>query len=340
MSGCCIEKKELGDFMNSKNFKLKLLYVLDIFMKETNENQPVTASDIIRKLEHRGIEASRRSIYDDIEILTEFGLDIIKVEGNKGWYLGVRDFELPEIKLLIDAVKTAIFIPENKSNILINKLENLTCYSEAKELSNHTLLGSEKTNSKYVYYSIDTIHRAISLNHMVSFQYGIWDAKKNYVKKRNSKTYKVSPWCFVMDNNQYYMLAYDDDISGIKHFLVEHIIDAKIIADSKRNGKDYFDKYKLKLKSKMFGMFDGEDVNVVLKCGEKIANIIVDKFGENVTFIPVDEHHFQINVKVSISKPFFGWLLSMGTHIEILQPVEVKDEYTKFLKTVLNLYEK
>lgn len=326
--------------VNSKNFKLKLLNVLDIFMKETNENQPITATDIIRKLEFRGIEASRRSIYDDINVLIEFGYDIIMVDKAKGWYLGDRGFELPEIKLLIDAVKIAKFIPENKTNDLIHKLEHLTCNAEAKELSSQILLESGKSTSKYIYYSIDTIHKAISLNRMVSFQYGIWDGKKNYVLKRNAKVYKVSPWCFCWSDGQYYCLAYDDDISGIKHFRVDHIINAQIVEEEPRHGKDYFDRYKVRFLTKTFYMFDGKDAIITLKCTNKLATIIVDKFGEDVAFYEVDDEHFKVIVKVSVSSPFFGWLLSLGTHAEILEPLHVKEAYKDYLKNVLNMYNK
>lgn len=324
--------------MNNTNFKLKILYVMQIMKEESDEDHPLTATDIIKRLKSYGTDASRRSVYDDIDILLQYGLDIVRVDGNRGWYLASRDFELVEIKLLIDAVKIAKFISSKKTEVLVKKLEQLASKNRARELNSHVMLDTQKSNNKMIYYSIDTINNAINADKRIEFQYGQWNIKKQYQLRRNGKVYSVSPWCVLWRKEQYYMLAYDDDISGIKHFRVDHIRGAKIVENSKRNGKEYYQKYKEKFVSKTFGMYGGVDTYVELICHNILVNKMIDQFGEDVCLIPNNENTFKIRALVSVGPQFYGWLTSFGSKIELISPKETKEEYKQFLKDVIGVY--
>ena len=310
-----------------------------IFMEESDEEHYITANTIIKKLESYGVSASRKGIYDDIDVLIRFGLDIIKADGNRGWYLGERDFELAELKLLIDAVKIAKFIPSKNTETLVGKLENLTSKALAKQLNRQVIVNNLKSNNKTIYYSIDAIHNSINEDKKIQFQYGEWTEKKSYRLRKDGKFYVVSPWGVLWNKENYYLLAYDDEISGIKHYRIDHIKNVNILEKTKRNGREYYEHYKRNFTSKTFGMYAGKDVSVQLKCKNSMANTIIDQFGEDVWFMSEGTEHFKVNVLVSISPVFFGWLTSFGTNIEIIYPEEVKKEYVDYLKETLKQYE-
>ena len=206
----------------SSNQKLKLLYIYDMLRSQSNEEHPVSTKALIEMLEQKGIRAERKSIYDDIEQLAEFGVDVIQIRSkvNGGYYLGSREFEVPELKLLVDAVQSSKFITEKKSRELIRKIEALTNKYEAKDLQRQVYVASRvKAENEGIYYNVDTIHKAIQDNVQISFLYLEWNTNKQLVPRKGGQRYVVSPWALIWQDENYYLAAYESE--GIKHFRVD-----------------------------------------------------------------------------------------------------------------------
>lgn len=325
--------------MASSDMKLKTLYVMKILLELSDDEHYLTAADIDRELRTYGLNSDRRSIYNDIEVLERFGLDIIKVRGNRGWYVGERELELPELKILIDAVQVAKFIPSKKSESLIKKLEFFTSRYMAKKLKRHIFLGNpSRSEFQPIYISVDTIHEAMSMDCRLSFQYMEWTEKKQVRLRHGGNAYQVSPWVLMWDDEYYYLLAYDPSISDIKHYRVDRMLNVRMLPELKREGKDIYEKYRKGFSRKTFGMFGGDDVFVKLKCTNRMAGVIIDRFGQDTMMVPKDDGHFTAHVLIARSPQFFGWVASNGMDIEILEPESLREEYRELLGKILSQY--
>lgn len=325
--------------MASSEMKLKTLYVMKILLELSDEEHYMTAADIGRELEAYGLSADRRSIYNDLEVLERFGLDIIKVSGNRGWYVASREFEMPELKILIDAVQVAKFIPPKKTDELIKKLQQFTSKHSAKELKRQIFLSNpSKSEFNAIYYTVDSLHEAMNMNCRICFQYMEWTEKKQVRLRRNGKEYEVSPWGLLWDDEYYYLLAYDPEISDIKHYRVDRMQNVRILSELEREGCAVYENYRKGFSRKTFGMFGGDDVQVTLRCTNRMARVIIDRFGLDTMMVPKDNEHFTAHVLITLSPQFFGWVASIGTDVEILEPMSVREEYTRFLKNVLQQY--
>ena len=192
--------------------KLRLLYILKILMEKTDETHTLSAADLDRLLHSYGMSADRKTVYSDIETLREAGIDILQSRGtNGGYYIGSREFELPELKLLVDAVQASKFISRKKSEELIGKLESLCSESDAKQLQRNVFIYNRvKTGNETVYYNVDQIHTAILNDRQIAFHYGEWTVQKILKLKKNGELYKASPWALTWDNQNYYLIAYDE----------------------------------------------------------------------------------------------------------------------------------
>ena len=325
--------------MASSDMKLKTLYVMKILHELSDEEHPMTAADIDKELRGYGLSADRRSIYNDIEVLEQFGIDIIKVPGNRGWYVGERELELPELKILIDAMQVAKFIPPKKSESLIKKLESFTSRHMAKKLKRHIFLGNpSKSEFQTIYISVDTIHEAMSTDCRLSFQYMEWTERKQVRLRHEGSAYEVSPWGLMWDDEYYYLLAYDPGINGIKHYRVDRMLNVRMLPELKREGNKIYEKYREGFSRKTFGMFGGDDVLVKLRCTNRMAGVIIDRFGQETMMVPKDDGHFTAHVLVAQSPQFFGWMASNGTDVEILEPQSLREEYSELLREILLQY--
>ena len=325
--------------MASSDMKLKILYVMKILHELSDEEHPMTAADIDRELRAYGLSARRRSIYNDIEVLGQFGLDIIKVSGNRGWYVGERELELPELKILIDAVQVAKFIPPKKSDSLIKKLEHFTSRYLAKKLHCHIFLGNpSKSEFQVIYISVDTIHKAMNTDCRLSFQYMEWTEKKQVRLRHEGIAYEVSPWGLMWNDEYYYLLAYDPGINGIKHYRVDRMLNVQLLPELRREGNKIYEEYQKGFSRKTFGMYGGDDVLVKLKCTNRMAGAIIDRFGQNTMMVPKDDGHFTAHVLVAQSPQFFGWVASNSTDIEILEPQSLREAYRELLEEILSQY--
>lgn len=328
--------------MAAMDQKLRTLYLLDILLERTDEAHILNASDLCRILDQEyGISTDRRTIYSEIEILTKYGLDLVQKKGkNPGYFVASRKFELPELRLLVDAVQSSKFITEQKSRELILKLEKLCSKSEAYQLQQEVfIINRPKAENETIYYNVDTIHNAITANKEISFKYAEWTVKKEFRLKKNGALYKVSPWALTWDDENYYLVAYDAEAGKIKHYRVDKMQSTDIL-ESDRQGAEDFQGFDLAAFSKKtFGMYGGSDEEVVFVCENFLAGVMLDRFGHDIWLVPVDETHFRTRVLVSVSPQFFGWVTGIGSGIRIEGPGNVRDEYQKYLKTILEQYE-
>ena len=322
------------------NSKIKILYLLKILTERTDDEHGLTLTQIADALLEHGITAERKTLYDDIETLRIFGIDIEQRKSGSVYYHVVsRNFELPELKLLVDAVQSSKFITHKKSNELIKKIEGLTSRYQANQLQRQVFVANRiKTMNESIYYNVDYIHEAINKNAKVSFQYFRWNAEKQKVLRFNGERFVISPWALNFDDENYYMIGYDSQSNSIKHYRVDKMLKLEV-TNLKRDGSELFNNFDMGLYSKKtFGMFSGDEQFVVLRCKRKLASVIIDRFGEDINFANVTDTHFEIRIKVQISPLFLTWIMNFGQDITILSPDSVKQEYITLAKECISQY--
>lgn len=323
------------------NGKLKLLYLQKILLERTDEKHGMTMPEIVKALEGYGICAERKSLYGDIETLMNYGMDIIGEQDGKRYSYRVasREFELPELKLLVDAVQSSKFITERKSNELIRKLENLSSRYEATKLQRQVYVsGRIKTMNESIYYNVDEIQNAIAGNEKIRFQYFQWNVKKEMELRRGGKFYCVSPWGVSWDNENYYMIGYDSDAEMMKYYRIDKMVKLSA-AGEKREGQKAFQEMDLAaLSQKTFSMFAGEEQYVKLEIVNEMAGIVIDRFGRDISLIPKDEGHFTVNVKVAVSRQFLAWVISLGDGVRILGPETVRRQMREEAERLMGIY--
>lgn len=324
-----------------ENQKLKMLYLVKILSEETDDEHSLTTQDIITKLAKYDVNAERKALYRDFEELKAFGLDIIseQIGRNVYYHLGHRDFELPELKLLVDSVQSAKFITEKKSKDLIKKLEALVSKYEAKHLQRQVVIsGRVKTMNESVYYNVDAIHESISSDKQIRFQYFQWTVKKKMELRKDGAWYVLSPWGLMWDDEYYYMLAYDAEDEMIKHYRVDKMLNIDIV-DCKREGQEAFKSFDMPRYSKsLFGMFSGEQTSVTLEGTNDMAGVLIDRFGKDIMLHSIDEEHFSAIVEVAISKQFLGWVIALGENIRITAPKTVVEQMQEEAKRLCRQY--
>lgn len=318
--------------------KKRILCLMNILMERTDEEHILNAVDLcsILKSEY-DLEVDRRTIYGEIAALEDFGLDVVQIKGkNPGYYIGSRDFELAEVKLLVDAVQSSKFISEKKSSELIKKLEKLCSDEQAKQLNPQIVIANRpKTKNETILYNVDRIHTAIFQDRKISFQYTEWIAPRIQRLRKNGSVYKISPLWMLPDDDCYYMIGYDSVAEKIKYYRVDRMKRMEII-DEEREGKEYLDTFDLAaFEKKTFGMYSGKDKEVVLRCKNEITSVIMDQFGTEAWMVPVDEQYFKIKTVVTVSSQFFGWMVGLGNNIEIIEPEDVKQEYRQYLLNII-----
>lgn len=320
--------------------KLKIIYLMEAFQKKSDESHPLTVNDLINYLKNYGISAERKTIYDDIEMLRVYGMDIVsRREKPSGFFLASRTFEMAELKLLVDAVQSSKFITQKKSRQLIHKLESLTSEHEARKLQRQVFVSSRaKTMNEGIYYNIDQIHGAISENRQISFQYYEWTVSKEMRLKKDGSLYQISPWGLIWKDENYYLVGLDEQSGIIKHYRVDKMLKI-VIKKEARNGEEMFRNFDAaKFAAKTFGMFGGREEAVRLVFENRFVGVILDRFGHDVMIHKQDEAHFSILVRVNVSSQFFGWLAGLGPGAVIASPENVRKEYKDFLENTLKNY--
>lgn len=322
------------------NQKLKILYISDILLRETDENHPMSMKKLINRLADHGISAERKGIYNDLELLRQYGLDIIKASENRGgYYIGSRDFEIPELKLLVDAVETSKFITYKKSNELIKKLEGLTDKYSAQGLQRQVyVMGRVKTMNESIYYNVDKIHNGISKNKQIAFKYIEYNVNKERVPRHNGKVYHVSPFALNWDSENYYLIGYDPESDSIRHYRVDKMEDI-VVSETAREGVDEFEKIDLAgYAKKVFSMYRGNEAAVTIRFDNTMAGVVIDRFGKDIPIVKHDEDTFDAFATVEVSPQFYGWVSSLGDAVKIISPKTVRDSYVQYLKSILECY--
>lgn len=324
------------------NQKFKLYRLAQIMLERTDEDHYISMPEIMAALAEYDVTADRKSIYNDLRDLSVLGVEVEgEPIGNRYHYHVVnRSFELPELKLLVDAIQSSKFITEKKSNALIKKLETLVSKYDAQKLQRQVYVsGRIKTMNESIYYTVDAIHHAISENKKIKFQYFQWNVKKEMELRHNGAWYHISPWGLSWDDENYYLVGYDSDAGMIKHYRVDKMLHIKM-SDEAREGKEHFKKLDMAdYAKKSFGMFGGKEQTVKLLVHNKLAGVIIDRFGKDVMMIPVDEEHYNVNVDVHVSRQFLGWVFSLGEDIRIVGPDEVVEQMRREVVRLMKQYE-
>ena len=321
----------------TENQKLKLLYLAKIFFEETDESHGLTMAELISRLKEADISADRKTIYLDLDELRQFGLDILSYPDGKTtrYHLASREFELAELKLLVDSVQSSKFITEKKSRSLIKKLESLVSVYDAKQLHRQVLIaGRVKTMNESIYYNVDKLHTAISQNVQIRFKYFQWNVEKQEEFRHGGAWYCVSPWHLRWDDENYYLIAYDAAAGQLRHYRVDKMKNI-CLTDTPREGKSVDP---AAYTARLFGMYGGAPTRVTLEGENRMAGIVIDRFGKDVESAPVDATHARVHVTVAASPVFFGWLAQFGTAVRLEAPSALARQYADYLRDIADSY--
>ena len=309
----------------SDNQKLKIFYILDYLERNSDFNHPIRASELIEMLEQRhNIQAERKSIYSDIAALQDYGVDIVSIPGKKGgYYIASRNFDLPELKLLIDAVLSSRFLTETKSRELIEKLCNQCNEHDARLMRRDMLVsGRVKSMNETIYYNVDAIQEAISQNRQISFRYFDWDLNRQ--RKYRDKDYTASPYGLCQDNENCYLLAFSDR-HGVTSYRVDRMAEISILENPRVPCPELTGKNLTDHANRLFQMYSGDATNVKLRFHRSLINVVVDRFGRDIILIPDGDEHFVFTVSVAVSPMFLSWVIGFGQKAKILYPQSVID---------------
>ncbi len=323
----------------SPNQKTKLLHLARMLLRQTDEDHPLTVAQIIGGLARADIKAERKSIYDDLEALRLFGLDVQCRKGKApGWFIGSREFELPEVKLLMDAVQSSRFITQKKSDALIRKLESLASVHQAGQLQRQVYVsGRIKVMNESIYYNIDKLHTAIAAQKAITFKYFDYDLTRQKVFHRDGKRYIVSPYGLIWNNENYYLVAFDHANRDMRHYRVDKMTEIAVTC-LEREGKDQYPDFQLaQYGQKHFGMYSGPELMVTLRGRRDKAGLVWDRFGQDVILVPDGEEHFTVTLPVVVSPQFFGWLMGLDGSLTITAPRQAVQAYRQKLNAALEL---
>lgn len=318
--------------------KHKAFLILQFLTENSDEQHPVSTKRLIEHLASNGISVERRTIYSDIELLRDLGYDILQNSNRQGggYYLGSREFEIAELKLLVDAVQSSRFITTKKSRELIKKLEQKAGRFDAGKLQRQVFVaGRIKTENESVYYTIDCIHNAIQENHQIQFQYMEWTLSKQLVPREDHLRI-VSPWALIWKDENYYLAAYDEEAGLMKHFRVDKMGKTTLSA-KKRVGMEAFERMDPAVyTNQIFGMFQGKTTFVSIDFPNRLAGVVIDRFGKDISLQIVSKDTFRLHTKVNVSPQFFGWLAGLGPEVRIQSPVEIQNDYRNWILSILN----
>lgn len=311
------------------NQKFKLYHLAQIMLEKTDDEHYITMPEILSALEAYGVTADRKSIYNDLRDLEVLGIEVEgePVGGRYHYHVLNRPFELPELKLLVDAIQSSKFITERKTNALIKKLERLVSQYDAVKLQRQVYVsGRIKTMNESIYYTVDAIHNAISEKRKIRFQYYQWNVKKEMELRHGGAFYHISPWGLSWDDENYYLVGYDSEADTLKHYRVDKMLHIQM-SDEKREGQEHFERLNMAdYAKKSFGMFGGKEQKVKLLVKNELAGVMIDRFGKDIMMIPKEEKYFTVNVDVHISNQFLGWVFSLGDGVKIISPDEVVEQ--------------
>ena len=325
----------------SSGQKLKLLYIMDYLLQYSDAEHPVTVRQLIAHLAAHDIAAERKSIYDDIEALRAYGLDVEQVADGQfyGYYVASRRFELPELKLLVDSVQSSKFITQRKTNALIRKIETLASSYDAQRLQRQVYVaGRVKTMNESIYYNVDAVHAGISEDKKIRFRYFEYTVAKERRYRRDGAYYIVSPYALTWDDENYYMVAYETETDSIRHYRVDKMTNIATV-DEPRDGAAAYRSLDMAMYSrKVFGMFSGTEQRVKLRFTNHLVGAVLDRLGQDVSIIPDGGEHFTVSADVVMSPQFFAWLCGFGADAQLLAPASAAEQMKAYIEEIAALY--
>ena len=321
--------------------KLKPLYIMNYLLQNSDEDHLVSMSQLIEHLAAHGIPSERKSVYDDIEALRVFGLDIVQGGSGKnaGYYIANRSFELPELKLLVDSVQSSKFITHKKTATLIKKIETLASIHEAQLLNRQVYVKNRiKTMNESIYYNIDAIQSGISQNKKIQFKYFEYTVQKTRHYRKDGAFYVVSPFAMTWDDENYYLVAFDSQAGIIKHYRVDKMTEISSTEED-RDGLDAYQALDMAVYArKVFGMFSGEEESVQLRFENHLVGAVLDRLGQDVFIIADGDDHFTVRADVVVSPQFFAWVTGFGAAAQIIGPDDVVEKIRQHINSVAALY--
>ena len=322
------------------NQKLKILYLMKILMEKTDEDNTITLNEMIAELEKYGITSERKSIYDDIESLRQYGIDITtRKTMTTDYFVANRLFEMPELKLLVDAVQCSKFITHKKSNELIKKIESFASVHQAMQLQRQVYVANRtKTLNESIYYNVDKLHLAIAENRQVSFKYFEYTVNKEKKFRKNGEKYITSPYALSWDDENYYLITYSEKYGDFTHYRVDKMADIEINEQARVKLPDGEHFNIAEYSKKVFNMFGGEEETVKIQFDNSLVNVVIDRYGKDITIERADENNFIVRIKVAVSSTFFAWIFQFGEKVKILSPECVVEKYAESLNKLTSLY--
>ena len=321
----------------SANYKRKLPILAKLLLERSDEDHPISRQEMQEELGRWGLSAERKSLYDDVEQLRQLGLDVQSKRGRGGgWFIGQRDFELAELKLLVDAVQSSRFLTKRKSDALIRKLEGLTSVHQARQLQRQVYVDRRvKTMNESIFYNVDRLHGAIAANRVITFQYFEYNVERERVFRREGAKYRLTPFGLIWDSENYYLAGWDELRHELRHYRVDKMAEIFVTGIKGHPKGDWTAEGYAR---RHFGMYAGQPCRLRLRCENRLAGVVIDRFGLDVPLVPDGEEHFTAALEVVVSPPLWGWLFGLGAGVEVLDPGWAVDEFKQRLREAAAVY--
>lgn len=318
--------------VKSKDQKIKLLREMDLLRQKTDEMNPMTGEAICAYLAEHGISCDIKTLGRDMKFLNEQGFEVLDctVGRKKAYYVLDRNFSVPELKILMDAVQAAAFVTPDKTDALVKKISALGGRYTANLLQDNVILfNTKKHSNEAIYYNVGTLEEAIRLRKKASFRYFDLNEKGEKIYRKGNWRYRVSPLALIFSDDNYYLMTYHSKFNNILNYRVDRMdhvdIEEEQISDDALRKMQGITAYK----EQMFLMFGGEKTKVELQFDNSLIGSVFDRFGENVRIRRIDENTLIATANVQVSPTFYGWVFQFGNKMKILSPDAVQQAFRR-----------
>ncbi len=324
-----------------KAFRIRLVKILEILRQETDEDNPMPTNTLIKKLAGMGIECDRRTLYRDIQVLNEHGYEVLHTRGiSNEYYVVDRSFDIPELRILLDAVQAASFITPKKTEVLVDKIADLAGSHRAEVLKKNIMrFNITKHTNEAIYYNVNEIERAIMEWKKVSFFYFDYNAKGDRVFRKDKKRYVVNPYATVFSNDNYYLVCYSDKYKNVVHYRIDRM-DSVAVETEDITPVPAIENFDItEHKKQVFGMYVGAEERVSIQIDNSLIDAVMDKFGEDVPLIDRGDGTAQLDISVQVSPAFLAWCCSFGDKLRVVYPNKVVGHVKNYIVSLYKNYE-
>ncbi len=312
--------------------KLKIINEYQILMEESDEKHQINAVEMTRRLKKRGIPAERKGVYMDMNTLMDAGIDVVK--GDKGYYIASRVFELAELKLLVDAVGASKFISQRRTKDLVEKITTLAGVDDATQLQRQVVVPEKATTAnEKIFYTIDVIYQCLDNDKKMSFKYQEWTLTKEMKPRHGGKVYVVSPAFLIRNDENYYLVAFDDDNKEIRHYRVDKMVSAEMLDENRDGAQERKALNPQEYARLHVSMFAGQERSLTIRFAKHLIGVVIDKFGSDIDIRPDGDSHVKARINVAVSPQLYGWLVGIGASISF--PAEEADKFKAYLKKMM-----